>query len=168
MDFLKWLRRASAESPVPFVGTDEENTTILPGRAAKAIDLDAIEAIEAHMRWKARLESRLFSDQQDVIQADNIFRDNRSTLGRWLYGRGSERFGTLETFADLRRYNAEFHRHAGQAVMAFNAGRKEEAIRIATVGEYVRASSRIRQTLVRLFAEVEERDRQADDRLRLA
>ena len=52
--------------------------------------------------------------------------------------------------------------------MAFNAGRKEEAIRIVTVGEYVRASSRIRQTLVRLFAEVEERDRQADDRLRLA
>lgn len=162
MDFLKWLRRASAESPASAPGADEENTTILPGRTARSVDLNAIEAIEAHMRWKARLESRLFGNRQQPLQADRIFRDNLSTLGRWLYGPGSERFGTLETFADLRRYNAEFHRHAGQAVMAFNAGRREEAIRMVTSGDYVRASSRIRQTLARLFAEVEERSRQAD------
>lgn len=158
MDFLKWLRRASAENPVAAVIADDENTTILSGRHAKSVDLGAIEAIEAHMRWKARLEARLFGSQQTPLQADRIFRDNLSTLGRWLYGPGSERFGTLETFADLRRYNAEFHRHAGQAVMAFNAGRQEEAIRMVTTGDYVRASSRIRQTLARLFAEAEERD----------
>jgi hypothetical protein len=158
MDFLKWLRRASAENPASAASAEEENTTILPGRPARAVDLDAIEAIEAHMRWKARLESLLFGSRQAPLQADRIFRDNLSTLGRWLYGPGSERFGTLETFADLRRYNAEFHRHAGQAVLAFNAGRREEAIRMVTSGDYVRASSRIRQTLARLFAEAEERD----------
>jgi hypothetical protein len=162
MDFLKWLRRASAQNPASIPGADEQNTTILPGRTVRSVDLGAIEAIEAHMRWKARLESRLFGSRQTPLQADRIFRDNLSTLGRWLYGPGRERFGTLETFADLRRYNAEFHRHAGQAVMAFNAGRREEAIRMVTSGDYVRASSRIRQTLARLFAEVEERDRQAD------
>lgn len=157
MSFLKWLRPFLRENMPAPDASDKEPATLLPERLTRG-DLDAIDAIEAHMRWKARLESHLFGNKPGQLRADNVFRDNRSTLGRWLYGVGSERFGTLETFADLRRYNAEFHRHAGQAVMAFNAGRQEEAIRMVTTGDYVRASSRIRQTLARLFAEAEERD----------
>lgn len=107
------------------------------------------------MRWKARLEARLFGPKPTPIAADQVFLDKRSTLGRWLCGRGQERFGTLETFSELRRHHADFHRQAGQAVLAFNAGQRDEAIRMVTGGDYARASQRLRQTITRLFEEAE-------------
>lgn len=157
MDLMKWFRRKRAGDAAELEEREEEPLTILPDApTTRAIDLDAIDAIEAHMRWKARLEARLFGPKKDLIAADQVFLDKRSTLGRWLYGRGQERFGTLDTFSELRRHHAEFHRHAGQAVLAFNAGQRDEAIRMVTGGDYARASQRLRQTITRLFEEATE------------
>lgn len=153
MDWKKWFRREHTDDGE----REEEPLTVLPGASCRPIDLDAIEAIEAHMRWRARLEARLFGPKTTAIAADQVFLDKRSTLGRWLYGRGQERFGTLDTFSELRRHHAEFHRYAGQAVLAFNAGRRDEAIRMVTGGDYARASQRLRQTITRLFEEATHR-----------
>ncbi|WP_079435401.1 CZB domain-containing protein [Zoogloea sp. LCSB751] len=155
MDWKKWFRRERTDTAADDNEREEEPLTVLPGATSRPIDLDAIDAIEAHMRWKARLEARLFGAKKDLIAADQVFLDKRSTLGRWLYGRGQERFGTLDTFSELRRHHAEFHRYAGQAVLAFNAGQRDEAIRMVTGGDYARASQRLRQTITRLFEEAE-------------
>jgi hypothetical protein len=153
MNWKKWFRRERSDDTADDGEREEEPLTVLPGASSRPIDLDAIDAIEAHMRWKARLEARLFGPRKDPIAADQVFLDKRSTLGRWLYGRGQERFGTLDTFSDLRRHHAEFHRYAGQAVLAFNAGQQDEAVRLVTGGDYARASQRLRQTITRLFEE---------------
>lgn len=154
MNWKKWFCRERTDEAVDGEEQEEEPLTILPDApTTRAIDLDAIDAIEAHMRWKARLEARLFGARKVPIAADQVFLDKRSTLGRWLYGRGQERFGTLDTFSELRRHHAEFHRYAGQAVLAFNAGQQEEAVRLVTGGDYARASQRLRQTITRLFEE---------------
>lgn len=156
MDWKKWFRRERTDTAADGGEREEEPLTVLPGTpTARAVDLDAIDAIEAHMRWKARLEARLFGPRKDPIAADQVFLDKRSTLGRWLCGRGQERFGTLDTFSELRRHHADFHRQAGQAVLAFNAGQRDEAIRMVTGGDYARASQRLRQTITRLFEEAE-------------
>jgi Chemoreceptor zinc-binding domain len=172
MAFLNWLRRPGEQEDAADLGIsleDDEQDTEPQAKASPSItsprhgqsgtpdDYDAVEAIEAHIRWKAKLESRLFGTNSRPLVADQVFRDNRCPLGRWIYARGSLRFGTSNTYADLKRYNAEFHRYAGQAVLAFNSGQREEAIHMVTTGEYTRASTRVQQTLARLFAEAEQR-----------
>ncbi|MCE1185657.1 MAG: CZB domain-containing protein [Zoogloea sp.] len=174
MAFLNWLRRPGEQEDAADLGIsledDEQDSTPEAASAgarrpsankapAGPDDYDAVAAIEAHIRWKAKLESRLFGTNSRPLVADQVFRDNRCPLGRWIYARGSLRFGTSNTYADLKRYNAEFHRYAGQAVLAFNSGQREEAIHMVTTGEYTRASTRVQQTLARLFAEAEQRQR---------
>jgi methyl-accepting chemotaxis protein len=85
------------------------------------------EALTAHARWKTRLV-RFADGTGERIDPDEVCRDDRCPLGRWIHGEGRQ-FSTFEGFDEMRRHHAQFHLCAGDVTRKIIAGDKEGAER---------------------------------------
>lgn len=148
MSALDWFKRilgqsgeAAAPPPAP-----------PPADASMELaGLNFMTAIEAHIKWKSRLESYIQGTSTEELKVEAICRDDQCPLGKWIYSTGGERFGTIDTFGDMKGHHALFHQCAGRIVETAQAGKKDEAMRLLQYGDYVRASEQVKRLLAKLY-----------------
>ncbi len=51
-------------------------------------EFNFMNAIEAHVRWKVRLEAYINGTNEEELDADVVCRDDQCMLGQWIYGKG--------------------------------------------------------------------------------
>jgi hypothetical protein len=120
--------------------------------------LDFKTAIDAHMKWKVRLERCLESDNEEGLKVEVVSRDDQCMLGKWIQGAGGERFGHLREFQEMKMEHARFHLNAGDVLACCLAGDKEGATRKLRAGDYTKASERVKLHLARLYVQVANND----------
>lgn len=151
MGMLDWFRSiVSAEGnraprPIPqMVTRDDDGSAELAGLNFKT-------AIDAHMRWKIRLENYIAGTSDEKLEVSVICRDDQCPLGKWIYDKGGEKFGYSETFFEMKAHHAHFHRCAGVVLESAQRGDTPMAIRLLNTGDYVKASERVKVLLARMF-----------------
>ena len=118
--------------------------------------LDFMNAIEAHVRWKIRLEAYINKTGEEDLDADVVGADDQCMLGKWLHGVGDEKFGGHPLFPDLKMTHAQFHRSAGDIIRTVDEGDPEAARKKLMQGDYARYSHRIKSELARMALELED------------
>jgi len=119
--------------------------------------LDFKSAIDAHMKWKVRLEKCISDNNQEGLKVDVVSRDDQCPLGKWLHGPGGQRFGNLREFQEMKMEHARFHLCAGDVLACCLAGDKEGASEKLRSGDYTRTSERVKLHLARLYVQVSEK-----------
>jgi hypothetical protein len=155
MGILNWFKRPAAEAgdvavAPPPAGAGGDRSVVVEG-------LNFMSAIDVHMKWRNRLETYIQGNSKEDLQVEAISRDDDCVLGKWIYGAGSERFGTLPTFAEMKAQHAHFHTCAGKVLATATAGHKQEALHMLAHGDYLRASERVKMLLAKLYVEIAER-----------
>lgn len=118
--------------------------------------LDFMSAIEAHVRWKVRLENYIAGTGEESLDPNVVSRDDQCMLGKWLHGSGGEQHSEHPRFGTVKEIHAKFHRSAGEVVRAVDAGEPDKAKDLLCKGEYADYSHRIKAELARLSLELEE------------
>ncbi len=118
-------------------------------------ELDFMGAIEAHVRWKIRLEAYINGTSQEHLDADVICRDDQCVLGKWIYGGGGDKYGDHPMFPVLKQTHLNFHQSAGDVVRLVDAGDTDAALSLLNKGDYARHSHRVKSDLARLSIELE-------------
>lgn len=147
MSALDWFRRMLGQKP----GEQALAPPLPNGVAAEFAGLNFMTAIDAHMKWKTRLENYIQGTGNEDLKVEVVCRDDQCPLGKWIYSTGGERFGEIDTFGEMKDQHAAFHRCAGKVLETAQAGRKEEAMRLLQHGEYVRASEQVKRLLAKLY-----------------
>jgi len=117
--------------------------------------LDFMSAIEAHVRWKVRLEAYIAGTGDESLDPEVVSRDDQCMLGKWLYGEGGQSHGEQPRFQAVKDIHADFHRAAGDVVRTVDAGEPEKAKDLLCKGDYADYSHRIKAELARLALELE-------------
>jgi hypothetical protein len=155
MGLIDWVRSFSARRPPPESASPSAPAS--PSLAAEGAVLAGLNfktAIDAHMKWKVRLESCLSDDNKESLQVDVVSRDDQCVLGKWIYGAGGQHFGHLPEFQEMKTEHARFHQCAGEVLNHCIAGDKEGASRKLLSGDYPRTSERVKLHLARLYVQV--------------
>ncbi len=162
MGMLDWFKALAggraAEAPVvaaaPAAGASAAVAPADDREAGVIAGLNFKSAIDAHMKWKVRLEHRIKDDNHEKLQVEMVSRDDRCQLGQWIHGPGGERFGHLREFQEMKMEHARFHLSAGDVLACCLAGDKEGARDKLRAGDYTRASERVKLHLARLYVQV--------------
>lgn len=119
--------------------------------AAEAIaGLDTMGAIEAHIRWKVRLEAYLSGNGSEKLDPAQVEKDNQCVLGKWIHGAGGEQYHGSPMVTELTETHAAFHRCVAEIVRKADRGEIIEATDSLHNGEYSKLSYRIKTQLARL------------------
>lgn len=145
MGIKDWFKQDASPAAAPASPAAPED------KGAEVGGLNFKSAVDAHMKWKMRLESYIGGTSTEDLKVEVVCRDDQCPLGKWIYSRGGSDFGYSETFFDMKAHHANFHRCAGEVLSAAQAGRKDEALQLLHRGEYVRASERVKKLLAKLF-----------------
>ncbi|MDP1611031.1 MAG: CZB domain-containing protein [Sulfuritalea sp.] len=140
-------------------GDDKSAATATAATALSAADEKGAEvaglnfktAVDAHMKWKVRLESYINGTSTEQLKVEVVSRDDQCPLGKWIHDVGGEKFGYSETFFDMKAHHAHFHRCAGEVLEAAQAGETAKATKLLQSGDYIKASERVKMLLARMF-----------------
>jgi hypothetical protein len=148
MGMLDWFKgivqggdKAAAAMPEP--GADD--------KGAELGGLNFKSAIDAHLKWKVRLESYINGTSTEQLNVAVVSRDDQCPLGKWIYDKGGEKYGFSETFFDMKAHHAHFHRCAGGVLAAAQAGDTATATKLLSSSDYLKASERVKMLLARMF-----------------
>ncbi|MBI4808659.1 MAG: CZB domain-containing protein [Nitrosomonadales bacterium] len=112
-------------------------------------EIDIPQCIEAHMKWKGRLQSYLDGTSTEVLDPMVVCRDDQCVLGKWIHGPALKYFHDDEGFHKLRSDHANFHYVAGTVIKKVQE--KDLAGSDALMrSEYARASRDVIQDLTEL------------------
>lgn len=111
-------------------------------------------ALEAHIKWKLRLKGVIDGSGTEVLDPRTVSKDDECVLGKWLYGEGQKKFGTLTVFNELVSSHAEFHKCAGHTLELALEGKTPEAEKELIGGCFARASLTVSRHLMRLWRDV--------------
>ncbi|MDJ0863792.1 MAG: CZB domain-containing protein [Gammaproteobacteria bacterium] len=138
--------------------------TALDGEAASLIDravssldqkevagLDFKGAIDAHMKWKGRLNRYCAGTSSEALDAGVVAQDDQCVLGKWIYGEGLASYGGEQLFKELKAVHARFHASAGQIVAEVDKGNPALAQDLLNKGDYPKLSRDITHLLAQLF-----------------
>jgi len=78
--------------------------------------INIMEAINAHVFWKVRLEKYVNGTSQEELDPKIICRDDQCVLGKWIHGPGQDYFHDDNEFKVLREDHTNFHIVAGRIV----------------------------------------------------
>jgi hypothetical protein len=160
MGMMDWFKAIAGGRSVdtPAAATKvAEPSTVAPAddkEAGVIAGLNFKSAIDAHMKWKVRLEKCINDSNQDGLKVDTVSRDDQCPLGMWIHGPGGHRFGHLREFQEMKMEHALFHLCAGDVLACCVAGDKEGATEKLRSGDYTRASERVKLHLARLYVQV--------------
>lgn len=147
MSVMDWFKRLTGAQggggSAPDIPKDD--------RGAEVGGLNFKSAVDAHMRWKVRLEGYINGTNLEDLKVEVVCRDDQCPLGKWIYGQGGDQFGFSETFYEMKVHHAHFHTSAGNVLQAAQAGQKDKALSLLHHGDYLRASERVKMLLARLF-----------------
>ena len=144
LDWFKSIVGGDKSPAAPEVGAAADKGAELAGLNFKT-------AVDAHMKWKVRLESYINGTSTEQLKVEVVCRDDQCPLGKWIYDMGGEKFGYSETFFDMKAHHALFHRSAGDVLAAAQAGDAAGARKLLHGGDYVKASERVKMLLARMF-----------------
>ncbi len=146
MDWFRSAAKAEGEK------ADISAISLAEGESAEIAGLNFKDAVQAHQKWKNRLQACIDGTSQETLDSAVISRDDQCVLGKWIHGSGAQKFGASAVFPQLKAEHAQFHLIAGDVLLAANAGRKAEAQeKLAT--SFARSSVRVQQFLASLFLE---------------
>ncbi len=100
---------------------DGSKKTIVSG------DFNFQEAIQAHLKWKARLKNYVDGVSKESLNPQLVCLDNQCPLGKWIYGSGA-RHQHLPAYERLRHEHADFHIAAAEVVELVQKGSTKDAI----------------------------------------
>ncbi len=118
-------------------------------KAAINEEINIMDAINAHVRWKIRLDKCLNGTSDEVLDPKVICRDDQCVLGKWIHGPADKYFENDNSLNSLRDDHAEFHRLAARVVELVHANNKEAARNILH-GDYTEASRIVIRDLTEL------------------
>jgi Chemoreceptor zinc-binding domain len=104
------------------LGLDESKKTLIQN------DLNIMDAINAHVLWKIRLEKYINGTSEEKLDPKVICLDNQCKLGKWVYGPAIKHFKDDESLNYLRDEHTKFHIFAGRIVENVQANDKAAAI----------------------------------------
>lgn len=96
-------------------------------------DFNFQEAIQAHLKWKARLKNYVDGVSKENLNHEVVCLDNQCPLGKWIYGAGA-RYQNLAVYDRLRIEHAEFHIAAAEIVENVQNGSVKDAISLLKDG----------------------------------
>lgn len=111
--------------------------------------MNFLDAINAHVMWKLRLQRYLDGQSDENLDPDHICKDNQCILGKWIYG-NMDRYAKSAVFVDVRGKHAEFHQIAAEIVRLINTNQKRDAEALLR-GDYSQLSRNL-QGLIRQLA----------------
>lgn len=111
--------------------------------------MNFLDAINAHVMWKLRLQRYLDGTSDENLDPDHICKDNLCVLGKWIYG-NQDRYIKSTAFEEVRGKHAEFHKTAAEIVRLINENHKKEASELLG-GDYSHLSHHL-QGLIRRLA----------------
>ncbi|MCF8152200.1 MAG: CZB domain-containing protein [Burkholderiaceae bacterium] len=144
MDWFKNIVQGGGTPDLAAPGAATEKSAELAGLNFKT-------AIDAHMKWKVRLESYINGTSTEDLKVEVICRDDQCPLGKWIYDTGGEQFGYSETFSEVKAHHAHFHRCAGAVLETAQRGETDAALKLLRGGDYVKTSERVKMLLARMF-----------------
>jgi len=112
-------------------------------------EINLMEAVQAHVRWKLRLHEYLNGTSQEKLDPMVICRDDQCALGKWIHGPALKHFHENATFHQLRSDHAQFHFIAGNVVKHVQANERAAAEALMD-GEYKRTSIKVVNALTEL------------------
>ena len=113
---------------------------------------DGKTAIDAHAKWKERLQDYITGRSEEDVTMESAMRDDLCALGVWLGGEGKQHYGHTPGFDALRQAHTRFHRCAGEVLAMAANGHPDEALAMLEEGDYADASDDVTAALVDLFA----------------
>lgn len=117
-------------------------------------EINIMEAINAHILWKIRLEKYLDGTSEEKLDPMVICRDDQCKLGKWIHGPALKYFhDDDETLKVLRSDHAHFHVTAASVVTHVQANNNAAAEAIMD-GEYTKASRKVVHGLTALSKHV--------------
>ena len=122
--------------------------------AISSAGIDFMAAIEAHFRWKVRLENYIYGTSTENLDAAVVGMDSQCPLGKWIYGEGREKYNANPLFQEVRDIHANFHKCSAAIMRQADAGDKEGAVEAIYRGEHFMLSQRIKVKLARLYMEL--------------
>lgn len=121
------------------------------GSAQSTASIDIVSAIEAHVRWKIRLEAHINGTSTENLDPDTVCKDDQCVLGKWIHGGGRIKYGSTPLFDSLEKVHADFHRAAADIIRMANDGDKPGALAMLNEGRYAKCSYAVKTDLARLF-----------------
>jgi hypothetical protein len=118
-------------------------------RDAIRSEINIAECIDAHMKWKGRLQSYLDGTSKEQLDAMIICRDDQCALGKWIHGPALKYFHDDDGFHKLRSDHANFHFVAASVVKKVQE-RDLAGSDALFRNEYARASRDVIQRLTEL------------------
>lgn len=112
-------------------------------------EINIMEAINAHVRWKIRLEKYVDGTSEEKLDPRIICRDDQCQLGKWINGPALEHFRDDAGLITLRDDHAQFHIIAGEVVNKMHAN-DPVAAEYLLKGEYMEASRKVVRDLTEL------------------
>ena len=113
-------------------------------------EINILDAINAHILWKIRLEDYLNGTSEEKLDPESICRDDQCELGKWIYGPALKHFHDAdEGFKTLRDDHAQFHTIAGYVVLSVQANDRAAA-QVLMKGGYMNISHKVVHDLTEL------------------
>lgn len=145
MGLMSWLKRA--------LGGKADSAELSFAEGENDLDgLDMKGAIDAHMKWRTRLEDYINGTSQEQLEAATVARDDCCVLGKWIYGTGQKNFGSMSEYEELKKVHAQFHLGAGNVLLEHTRSGKDAAIGLLRGSEFRYNSDRVQLAVVRLYA----------------
>jgi len=116
-------------------------------------EINIMDAINAHIKWKIRLEKYLDGTSEEKLDAKIVCRDDQCVLGKWIHGPALTHFQEDDGFKTLRADHAQFHVVAGKVVTNVQANDKVAAEALMK-GEYMIASRKVVHDLTELSKQI--------------
>ncbi len=112
-------------------------------------EINVMDAIDAHVRWKVRLQDYLNGASQETLDPHVICRDDRCALGAWIHGPAREHFDGHSEFHVLKADHAQFHLIAADVVARVQANDRAAADSLMQ-NDYARVSHKVVHSLTQL------------------
>lgn len=142
MRLIDWIKKMLA-------GEKPDESFKLEGEQKFIKGLDVMAALEAHLKWRSRLEQYILGDHTEKLDYNVVSKDNVCILGQWLYGAGYQIFMHVPEYASLGRAHREFHVFAGQILEEYQTGSKDGAKRLLAE-QFNAYSGNVQTALVKL------------------
>lgn len=112
-------------------------------------EINIPECIDAHMKWKGRLQKYLDGTSEEKLDPMVVCRDDQCVLGKWIHGPALNHFHNDEGFHKLRADHANFHYIAGTVIKKVQENDLPGSDALMK-NEYARASREVIQDLTEL------------------
>ncbi len=155
MGLFDWFKSTSEGKEI-----DLATVTPLRGESTILSGLDFQDAIEAHQKWKVRLQACIEGSSKESLDPRVVCRDDQCVLGKWINGPGANMHGSKPGFSQLKIEHAQFHVLASEVLLGTYGGRTEEAMEKLD-GVFAQSSLRTKKLLANLFLDIQQ---QADRR----